>query len=147
MGVSTRKYLNKRQLALIDSLFKGKSSESRVLKRHGVSTVVYRGWLANKVFAGEVAFRIEGARRESRIIIAKNSRKAAKKLVELADSEKEETARRACLDIVSGAGLGEVKKQVKSTAMEKDKFNAKISPKAASKLLKTLAEEKKHGKK
>ena len=147
MGVNTQKYLSSRQLAVIDDLFAGELSEFEVLKKHGVRTVVYRRWLGTKVFSGELAFRIEGAQRESAIMIAKYARVAAVKLVELTGNDKGETARRACLDIVSGAGVGRVKKEGESAVGEKEKFDGKISPKAASRLLKTLAEEDKHGKK
>ena len=142
MGANIQRYLSSRQLAVVDDLFAGELSEGEVLKKHGVRTVVYRRWLGTKVFADELAFRIEGARRESEIMIAKYARVAAVKLVELTGS-KGETARRACLDIVSGAGVGRVKKEGESAAASKDKFNAQISPKVASKLLRVLAGEKK----
>ena len=143
MRVNTQRYLSSRQLAVMDDLFAGELSEAEVLKKHGVRTVVYRRWLGTKVFSDELAFRIEAARRESEIMIAKYARVAAVKLVELTGSNKGETARRACLDIVSCAGVGGGKKKGKSAAVKKDKLNAQISPKVASKLLGVLAKEKK----
>ena len=95
--------LTPRQLAVIDDLFEGGLDETEVLARHNVSTRLYRRWLCCEAFAGELRFRIESARRAGELIIARYTPVAAAKLVGLIDSDKPETVRRACLDIMAAA--------------------------------------------
>ena len=96
-----RKKLSKKQLAVIDDLFSGELDELAVLEKLKVSRNVYNGWLADGLFASEFDRRIMSAHRQSAALIAKYAPLAAAKLVQLTESEKVETARRACLDIIS----------------------------------------------
>jgi len=92
--------LTKRQLAVIEDLFAGELDEQTVLDKHKVSRRLYNKWLADDVFAGEFDRRIESAFRQSAALIARYAPFAAAKLVQLTESDKEETARKACLDIL-----------------------------------------------
>jgi hypothetical protein len=132
------KGLTKRQLEVLDDLF-GDQEEKEVLKRHKVSGRVYRKWLADEVFADELRFRIESARRAGEIIIAKSRPGAAKKLVGLIDSSTGEICRRVCLDVMSGGAV----KRRKAKAAKKvdgDKKVGEIEAGLATKLLEVLAE-------
>ena len=93
--------LNTRQLGLIDDLFAGELDEQALLTKHRISRITYGRWLADAEFEAELNRRIDTARLLGKILIAKYSLAAAAKLVQLTDSEKEETARKACLDIIS----------------------------------------------
>ena len=130
---SSIKKLSKKQLAVIDDLFDGRSKEADVLKKHKVSKGIYRKWLKEENFVGELAFRVEASRRQSDLIIAKFAPKAALKLVELADSEKNDTSRKACLDIISLS-------LETNTPKEKSKnVREHISSESAEKLLAEIA--------
>lgn len=95
------KPLNRKQLAVIDDLFTGQFDEQAILKRRNVTMQTYRKWLADDRFAQEFDRRIAWLARQTQAIIAKYAALAAAKLVELTGSDKEETARKACLDIIS----------------------------------------------
>ena len=140
MGSTKQKYLTRRQVDVIDDLFSGRMTEPEVLAKHKVGTLVYRKWLRDEAFADELAFRIESARRQSDIIIAQCAPMAAAKLVQLTESKKEETARKACLDIVTRPEAGASPKDTLTD--EKEEFASNLSPELAAKLLKTLAGEK-----
>ena len=99
--MNTKQKLTKRQLAVIEQLFKGELDEQAVLDKYKVSHNLYKTWLANKDFADELDRRIESSLRQSALLIARYAPLAAAKLVQLTDSENPETARKACLDIIS----------------------------------------------
>ena len=139
--MSTKEYkkLNKRQLAVIDDLFTGQMDEVAVLEIHEVSMAVFRKWLNNSLFTNEFRFRFDAARRQSQVIIAQYAPVAAAKLVELTGSEKEETARKACLDIL---GLPNAEDQADPERSDNDTKNIKtLPPKLATKLMEVLAKE------
>jgi hypothetical protein len=99
--MGTGKQLSRQQRAVIEDLFAGESDEQAVLDKHGVSRNLFNKWLADERFARQFEERIAGAYRQSEIILARYAPLAAAKLVELTASENQETARKACLDIIS----------------------------------------------
>jgi len=98
--VRTGKQLSRQQLAVIEDLFAGESDEQAVLDKHGVSRSTFNKWLADERFARQFDERIASAYRQSDLILARYAPLAAAKLVELTASENQETARKACLDII-----------------------------------------------
>lgn len=137
MKYRKQKRLSKRQLAVIEELFAGGMDEMEVLQRHEVSTQLYREWLADALFAGELKFRIESAKRAGELIIARYTPVAAAKLVSLIDSDKDETVRRACLDIMSAARQTDT---VTTDSAESNEYQPDLPPALATKLLAVLAE-------
>ncbi|MHC4215739.1 MAG: hypothetical protein ACYSWP_20520 [Planctomycetota bacterium] len=136
MSTKGRK-LTKRQMAVIDELFTGGMDETEVLARHNVSTRLYRAWLDDELFADELKFRIDSARRSGELIIARYTPVAAAKLVGLIDSDKDETVRRACLDIMSAG------RQTDAATTDQDDSNENqpdLPPELATKLLAVLAQ-------
>jgi len=131
-----QKRLTKKQRDVIEDLFKTELSEEEMLARHGVSMNVYRRWLRDKAFHDEIAFRIEAGKRLGELIIAVNAPVAASKLARLANGKEGETARKACLDIIS-TSLGTKKRQ--GAGKEQPLKAAKLSDELASKLLETVA--------
>lgn len=101
MSNSKNKPLSKKQLAVIDDLFDGVMSEAKVMKKHTLQKHVLRRWLVSEAFTNELDLRIESAQRQSELVIAQYAPTAATKLVDLTSCEKEETARKACLDIIT----------------------------------------------
>jgi hypothetical protein len=129
--------LNKRQIAVLDDLFAGQLDEQAVLDKYKVSRRLYDKWQGCESFAAEYSRRIAALDRHSGLIIARYASMAAAKLVQLTDSENQETGRKACLDIIS---LTE--KQVKETRHnERDMKDEQLPPETAAKLLAALAEE------
>lgn len=140
--MSESKKLSKRQLAVLEDLFTGELEEQAVLDKHAVPHSLYEKWLADERFTDQLERRIAHAYRQSRTILARSASRAARKLVELTDGEKEETARKACLDIISlqwaashEAPLG-VPPLPQAPAPAPD-----LSPETASRLLAALAEQ------
>ncbi len=135
-----RKKLSKKQLAVIDDLFSGELEEQAVLEKHKVSRNVYNGWLADGLFSSEFDRRIMSAHRQSAALIAKYAPLAAAKLVQLTESEKVETARKACLDIISLQALLD-KRMAEPGESLKDQTQTlqQMTEQRASRLLSVLA--------
>ena len=144
--MAKKKYLGKRQLDVLDDLFSGELDEQAVLKKHRVSRAVYNKWLGDELFASEFSRRLSAARLQSELIMARYSAVAAAKLVQLTESAKEETARRACLDIISLPRRADKKTIISDkppdTNPDKAEQAPHLSEAAASRLLAALAEEK-----
>jgi hypothetical protein len=138
--------LSKRQLAVIEDLFGGSMEELQVLEKHKVGSQLYRKWLADELFADELRFRIESAKRAGELIIARYTPMAAAKLVALTESDKAETVRKACIDIMSGlhakAGPGSAKGRLTADADSAPSSESQLDlpPALASKLLQVLAQ-------
>jgi len=99
--MAKRKYLSQRQLTVLDDLFNSDLDEQAVLDKHKIRRSTYDRWLEDKLFAERFKQYVNGLKRRSELLMAKYSCLAAAKLVELTASGKEETARKACLDIMS----------------------------------------------
>ena len=141
--MARKKQLKKRQLAVIDDMFSGELDEQSVLAKHKVSRDVYNKWLADGDFAEEFDRRIASAHRQSAALIARYAPLAAAKLVQLTESENQETARKACLDIISLPKIGPQKTEQSDKGKKDSDTQAEQLPEAtASRLLAALAEEK-----
>jgi hypothetical protein len=136
MSTKERK-LTKKQMTVIEDLFEGGLDEAGVLAKHKVSTRLYRAWLGDEFFADEIRFRIESARRTGELIIARYTPVAAAKLVGLIDSDKDETVRRACLDILEA---GRQQDTATSDSAPSNEHQPDLPPDVASKLLEVLAQ-------
>jgi hypothetical protein len=142
------KQLSKRQLAVIEDMFTGELDEQGVLDKYNVSRSLYGRWLADETFAEQYEKRIDWAYRHSTALIARYAPLAAAKLVALTDSEKEEVARKACIDIISMGSSGDKNPSMNRGAKDSENSpltndqSLPISPQTAGKLLAVLAEEK-----
>ena len=136
-----RKKLNKKQLAVIDDFFGGELDEQAVLEKHKVNRNIYNRWLADELFVSEFDRRVMSAHRQSAVLIAKYAPLAAAKLVQLTESEKEETARKACMDIISLPALLDKRiVQPGEPQVSETKLPQRLTERAASRLLATLAQ-------
>jgi len=138
--MSKSKKLTQRQLAVLDDLFAGKIKEQTILKRHHVPRALYEKWLADERFVSLFERRIEHAYRQSRMILARNASDAAKRLVALTGKDGGETARKACLDIITRQ-LSAARKTPPDVqpAQDAPALVADVSPETASRLLAALA--------
>ncbi len=144
--MAKRKQLSKRQLAMIDDLFAGELDEQAVLDKHRVSRNVYNKWLADEEFQAEFARRIAGAHLASEALIARYRLVAAAKLVQLTDSESQETARKACIDIISFPRVAAKKVERISEEQKSDEGQGEqLSAETASRILAALAESDEKG--
>jgi hypothetical protein len=139
--MAKRKKLTKKQLAVIDDLFSGELDEQVILDKHKVRRNVYNRWLAGGLFLSEFDRRIISAHRQSAALIAKYAPLAAAKLVQLTESEKEETARKACMDIISLPALLDKRiNQPDELQSAETQLSRQLTEQAASRLLAALAQ-------
>jgi len=136
--MSDSKKLTRKQLAVLDELFAGELNEDDICKKHGVTKAQYHKWLADERFKAEFARRIDWLNLQSQALIARYASLAAAKLVELIDSDKEETRRKACLDIISLPRISGQKQP--SPDKPADTKHTELPPETAGKLLAALAE-------
>ena len=142
--MANAKQLSKRQLAVIDDIFIGELDEQAVLDKHKIRRNTYNRWQADELFVDEFNRRIASAHRRSAALIARYATLAAAKLVQLTESENHQTARKACLDIISPPALAAKKtEQPTEPQSTHDKQVQQLSPQTASKLLAVLAEQEK----
>ncbi len=135
--MAKQKRLSSNQLAVIDELFSGNFDEQAVLKKYKINRNTLNRWLADEFFDAELATRIASAHRQSEALIARYAPLAAAKLVQLTESEKEETARRACLDIITLPKLKAREKADEEIAEQAEQIE--ISDETAGKILAVLA--------
>lgn len=141
--MARRKYLSQRQLTVLDDLFNSDLDEQAVLDKHKVRRSTYDRWLADKLFAERFKQYVNGLKRRSELLMAKYSCLAAAKLVELTASDKAETARKACLDIISVPKIADSRDERPDKApKESSQQVEQLSDATASRLLTALAEEK-----
>jgi hypothetical protein len=133
--------LNAKQLAVIDDLFEDKK-EQEILKNHNLSRKLFEKWLADKGFIDHLDERKVWEYRRCELILARKARDAVTKLVKLTESNHKETARKACLDIITmRANLSEGV-QASNDNRKPQTESLPFSPEIAGKLLGVLAEEK-----
>lgn len=144
--MARRKQLGKRQFAVMDDIFAGQLDEQAVLDKYEVSRNVYNKWQTDEQFVREFDRRIAVLNRQGELIIARYAALAAAKLVALTESENQETARKACLDIIS-LPRKVVKRADRPTepAANPNEQPRQLPPGTASRLLAALAEEKNGG--
>ena len=137
------KPLSAKQLAMIDDLFEGRQEESEILKNHNVSRKLYDLWLADEGFNDHLDRRTEWEYRRNEILLVRSARKAVSNLLGLTESKQAETARKACIDIITmRANLlaGTSAKPVDNATSPPE--SQPFSPETAGKLLAVLSEEK-----
>lgn len=139
--MARKKRLNKKQLSVLDDLFQGGLSQQEILDKHRVSAAVFNKWFASRLFCAEFSARMSALNRHSELIIAKYASVAAAKLVQLTESEKAETARKACLDILSLPRAGVDVPEIKDDKNSESERPEELSADTAGKLLAVLADD------
>ena len=139
--MARRKYLSQRQLTVLDDLFNSELDEQTVLDKHKVRRSTYERWLGDELFVERFKQYVNGLKRRSELLMTKYSYLAAAKLVELTASDKAETARKACLDIICVPKVDRGKQQPEKAQKDSSQQFEQLSDSAASRLLTALAEE------
>ncbi len=137
------KNLTAKQRKVIEEFFKAEKDESQILKENNVSRKLFSKWQNDSNFQKEITGRIMSARNQSQLIVARFAPLAALKLVGLMDSEKEETKRKACLDIINLPETEAEKSRQNDTEQKPSEPPLDIPQEVQSKLLKLIAESKK----
>ena len=96
-----RGHLSGRQRAVIDDMLRNGLTEHDALEKHGITPIHHRRWLKGGLYMQEINAAIDAATRQRKFTIAHCLPDAAEKLAELIGTEKGETARKACLDIIA----------------------------------------------
>jgi len=140
--MSEEKPLSAKQLAVIEDLFEGKK-EQEILEKHKLRRKLYEKWLADEGFNRRLDRCAEWEYRKSAFKLARSARDAVSKLAGLTESKQAETARKACVDLITisanrSAGGSATKADNPAPPPESPNF----SPETAGKLLALLAEEK-----
>jgi len=133
------KGLRPKQMKVVEDLAGGRMSQQEILDKHRVSRKVFRRWLEDASFQAELQKRIDWLRRRSELMVAGYRETAAARLVNLVSGSKnEETARKACLDILNSGG----QKAEAPAEPEQEKSSKKeLTQAQASKILEVLAKE------
>jgi len=139
--MSKEKPLSAKQLAVIEDLFEGKK-EQEILEKHNLSRKLYEKWLADDAFISQLDRHMAWEYRRSELMLARKARDAVSDLVGLTKSQQSETARKACLDIITMranrlAGTPAVPVDNPTSAVPQP-----LSIETAGKILAVLAEEK-----
>jgi hypothetical protein len=95
------KSLTRRQLAVLEELFAEKADDKAILDKYKVDLKLFNKWLTEPAFIEQLDKYMAAARRRSALHLARLALKAASRLVALSEQDKGETARKACLDIIS----------------------------------------------
>jgi hypothetical protein len=133
-------HLGNKQRAVINDMFKNGLAEHETLEKRNIRPCRYRKWLENGLFTQEINNRIEAAMRQSKLAMARWLPLVAERLAQLTISEKDETARKACLDVISLHTPETEQKTTQNAQTVQAKEIKPLPPEIASKLLAALAE-------
>jgi predicted DNA-binding protein YlxM (UPF0122 family) len=134
-------YLTEKQRGVLADLFSGRFTVQEVLEKRKVTRRTYYRWHAQEYFAAEFKRLLELTRNEYQLIFAHYAPDIAMKLVTLTTADKDETARKACMDVIANHDRKiKHKSENESNAIEEPLID--LSPEVASKMLALLAEEK-----
>jgi len=141
--MSKEKSLSAKQLTVIEDLFEGEQ-ERLILEKHKLSRKLYNKWLADKAFNDQLDWRVAWEYRRSEFKLARKAKEAVSNLIKLTDCQTPETARKACLDIITMranrlAGTPTTPGD-NPTPLASD--TPELTPETTGKILAVLAEEK-----
>lgn len=126
-------------LRAVDEILKGED-EAKVLERYEIEPETFDKLLNSPKFILQVSNRIGLSIIRSKLLIAQYAQVATAKLISMTNCEKEETARKACLDVITLAT-----KQSDATIQKEEvseivnSANQPITDEQASKMLAVLA--------
>ena len=136
-------FLTRRQKGVLEDLFSGLLNVQEVLEKWKLRRRTYHRWHTQPFFSAEFKRLLALKQSESELVLAHYSPDVAAKLVTLTGAEKEETARKACADIIINHPNLKAKNRVESNKppVEEEEL-VDIPPEIASRLLAALADEK-----
>jgi len=131
--------LNERQKEVAQALYEGRYSEAEVIEQFNLRPQLLRRWLVAPDFQKELQRLCEVSARETRFTICRYGPIAALRLAELIGSEKDDTARRAALDMIDRC-LRVEDTVLTGDANQTEPESAHITDEQAQHMLLTLAE-------
>lgn len=141
------KLLNAKQLAVMDDLFEDKKVQE-ILEKHNISRKLYNRWLVDEDFNEHLDRRMAWECRRYKIKLVNSARQAVSNLMKLTESSQPETARKACIDIITMRNdLPSSKSSDNPQALPADNpkllpESTNISSETAGKILAVIADEK-----
>ncbi len=96
-----RKDLSEKKWAVLEDLFYSDLDENAVLKKHNVSRTTYERWLRQKLFSRQFQQYSASLARRTALAVAKAETEVAVRLVEITRCQKEESARKACQQVLA----------------------------------------------
>ena len=132
--------LNKRQKDVARALYEGRQSEAEITERFRLGRHRLGQWLATAEFQEELGRLCQSSLRETRFILTRYGPIAALRLAELLGAEKDDTARRAALDMIDRCLQLDGGRGVEERGKDEDGLGQGISDEQARKMLLALAE-------
>ena len=130
--------LGHKKLGVLDEMFAGSLGRGEILDKYGVTKSDYEKWLQDVRFSSAIQTHIEAEYLASAVLLARYAPLAAARLIALTESDKPETARRACLDIIElGSGQRKTTDDGRGTS---DENAPAMSDEQACRILAALAE-------
>lgn len=127
--------LTKAQNLVLKLIFVESVGEETALEKAKIAIKIYEGWFRQPLWKAEYELRMTRCQRRAEIILATFKVEAAGKLIKLTDSDKEGTARQACLDILQV--------ETKKSEPVAEKEARQMKPATQEAILKIMADEKK----
>jgi hypothetical protein len=127
---------NKLQDEVLIDLFERGLTQAQVEDRQRLAPGTIAEWLTDPDFKFRMWLRMDAAWWQARIVVAQQAVKAARNLVDLIDSEKEEIRRKACMDVIKAQPT----RAETPTIPEEPTLPPGVSEKTAHRILEVLAE-------
>lgn len=135
-----RKKLTKTQRRFIETLCECNGDEARAIHQSGIKDYVWQQWLEQAVFRRAMADVLRTVRRRARLILACRCAEAARRLAELTEHEKEETARKACIDVIRLDGdINKDAADIIEPPRKRKRSKRKVDAKTASAILELVS--------
>jgi hypothetical protein len=135
-------------MGFVADLFSEKANYhiDEIKEKYKIGETEFQYWIKDKRFIKEIRRRVRWAYLRSEIMVARFAQIAATKLIELTGSSNPETARKACLDIISLLRLQQRQKVIRHIServerkQEPREERLDLEDEQASRILSILAE-------
>ena len=125
------KKINKKQKDFLKEILDNRLPVETAMGKCKIDAAMLCQWFSSQPFTTELANRIECMTKRADMLISQHRLTAIEKLILLTNCDKEETARKACIDIIELTANGKND--------EKDPETPQFSQQTAAKLLEILA--------
>jgi hypothetical protein len=139
--VRQEKYLTKKQKEAIEDLFTLDIEMQDVLQKHKIKPRTFCRWLEQPNFFTEYRKRLKLSERQKELVFARCAHSVTASLVNLTQAPKEETARKACMHVISHPDRKSINNTDTLPPPPEDP-SSEISPEMASRMLSLLADGK-----
>ncbi|MCE5339520.1 MAG: hypothetical protein LLF92_00130 [Planctomycetaceae bacterium] len=133
--------ITKKHTKIIDEWVQNEVDETELIQKYRISFKKLSKLLNYKQTKDEIDGRLEVAKKRSQLLIAKYLPVATAKLIELCNSDNNETSRKACMDLIKEELQEKFAEPITQT--EAQEPAPKIDNETASTILAVLAEKKK----